>query len=288
MNLGVVLGSGETGLILVAMVYIVLRASGKYFGIFFSSRVHRDGPNVRYWLGASLMAQAGAALALVDAVKGPDSQLGEIGDQLHLVILGTVAVFEIAGPILIQTAVLRSGEVPLSHAIRHSTTTPKEALVTMMRRVLTAFGFDPRRGRSASELTVEQVVRKGAQAIRCDATFDEVIDHIEHSRDNTYPVVDKSNILVGLIRYPDLRDALFDPKLAALVRAEDLAAPYGQLLYLDDPVAKAWSQIRRGQDDCIPVVDRGDGPQLVGLVRRRDLIGLFANPGRRAKKPASH
>ena len=42
------------------------------------------------------------------------------------VILGTVVVFEIAGPILLRLALLRAGEIPVSQAIHHSTTTPIE------------------------------------------------------------------------------------------------------------------------------------------------------------------
>ncbi|MDH3719152.1 MAG: cation:proton antiporter, partial [Planctomycetota bacterium] len=64
----------------VGMAYIVLRSLGKYFGAYFAADAHHDGPQVKQWLGATLLAQAGAAIALsAIAAEG----LGETGRQLQ-------------------------------------------------------------------------------------------------------------------------------------------------------------------------------------------------------------
>ena len=61
---------------------------------------------MKRWLGTSLISQAGAAIALAGIAIERDPILGEL---LQNIILGTVVFFEIAGPIMVRTAVLRAG-----------------------------------------------------------------------------------------------------------------------------------------------------------------------------------
>ena len=82
-------------------------------------------------------------------------------------------------------------------------------------------------------------------------------------------------LLVGVIRYPDLRDELFEPQLGSLVCAADLALPVPAPLFPDDPLESARDRFRRGQDDCMPVVSRQEPHELVGLIKRRYLFRLL-------------
>ena len=83
------------------------------------------------------------------------------------------------------------------------------------------------------------------------AHFDEVIARLEHSRDNTFPVVDEVGALVGVIRYRDLSHALLDRSLGGLVLAADLTATAGRVLHPEDPLSKASSIFAASKDDCI-------------------------------------
>ncbi len=99
MDLGKLWAAGAVG-----VAYIVAHCAGKYFGIYFTADAHRDGPPVKRWLGSALFSQAGAAIALSAIAADRDKALGQ---QLQHIILGTVVFFEIVGPILVRTAVLR-------------------------------------------------------------------------------------------------------------------------------------------------------------------------------------
>ncbi len=257
----------------VGVAYISLRCAGKYFGIYLSANAHRDGPLVKRWLGTALLSQAGAAIALSAIAVQRDAALG---GQLQAIILGTVVFFEITGPILLRNAVQRAGEVPVSHIIQHTTSSPLEQLRTMFFRIKQSLGISPLHGSSSDKLTVERIMRRNAKPLLVSARFDQVLDHIEHSHDNTYPVVTKANELIGIIRYPDVRDVLFEESLRTLVTAEDLAVPAKKVLKQDEVLTEAWNYLKHGQDDCVPVVTTTVPHEYLGVVRRRDLLRIFS------------
>jgi len=221
---------------LIGIAYIVLRCAGKYFGIFLTADRRHEQPAVRHWLGVTLVSQAGAAIALSAIAAQRDPELGR---YLQTIILGTVPFFEIAGPILIRQAVLRAGEVPLAYAVPHAGGDLLEQLRIVWNRAVLAFGFDPWHRHSNADLTVEQIMRKNIHPLMDSFTFDEVLAFIEHSRDNTYPVVNANLEVVGVIRYRELNEALADRSLGPLVRAADIATSPGKVLYPDDPVDRA-------------------------------------------------
>jgi len=259
--------------------YIFLRASGKYFGTRFAAARGRETLPVRRWLGATLLAQAGAAIAL-SAIAVQRTE--EMGGPLHgtcksvqLLTLGTVVVFEIFGPIMLRLAVIRAGEVPLAHAIRHCGPRLGDQLRTLINRLLTAAGRNPWKDLPPGQLTVNELMRKSVDAISQTATFNQVIAGIEHSRDNTYPVVGDDDKLLGVIRYRELSSALFDPALGSLVRATDVATQVGLVLYPDETISKAHKILETTKDDLIPVISREPAGRLVGAVRRRDVLRLL-------------
>lgn len=257
---------------LVGVAYIALRCAGKYFGVYFTVKAHRDGPLVKKWLGSALLSQAGAAIALSAIAVERDPELGE---QLQNIILGTVVFFEIVGPILVRVAVLKAGEVPVADAIFHTTSSPFEQIRIMTFRVMHSLGINPLRG-PADQLDVNRITRRNVKALQASAQFDEVLSHIEASHDNTYPVVGETNELLGIVRYPDVRDVMFDSTLKELVTAEDLAVPARKVLQQNDTLGEAWKLLKDGRDDCVPVVTTTEPQLYVGVVRRRDLLRILS------------
>ena len=138
MDLGKLWAAGAIG-----VAYIALRTTGKYFGVFFTANAHRDGPQVKRWLGSALLSQAGAAIALSAIAVDRDPVLGQ---QLQDIILGTVVFFEIVGPVMVRMAVLNAGEVPVAAAILHTTSSPSDQLRSMKFRIMQSFGVNPLQG----------------------------------------------------------------------------------------------------------------------------------------------
>ena len=260
--------------------YIVLRLVGKYIGIFIPARMRGEEPEVSLWLGTALFAQAGAAIALSAIAVSRDPVLG---GHLQTIILGSVVFFEIVGPIMIRQSVLRAGEVPLIHAIHHTAGDPISEFQSMIRRFLVSFGLLSEIDQPPDQILVEQLYRKNVKGIAQTATFNEVISFIEHSHDNTFPVIGPNEEVVGVIRYQDLSNTLFDPKIGSLVRAADLANNLETVVYPDDSLARVWSKFREGSYDCLPVVSREQPHRMLGVIRRWEILKYYIKGHRSAQ-----
>ena len=268
----------EVGMI--GAVYITLRFAGKWLGIYAVARATGQPKEVRRWLGSCLFPQAGAAIALATIAVHRDPELGE---PIQAIILGSVVLFEIVGPLFIRQSLLRTGEVPLAQAIRHTSSTPFEATRTLVDRFRTAVANTPTVASITSAVKVSDLYRK-SKGIPQSASFDEVIAYIEQSHDNTYPVVDGQMRVVGVIRYPLLSNVMFDGNLSTIVCAEDLASDATAFLYPDQPAEDAIALFQTETDDCIPVVAADEPQELLGVVRRSDVMHALISQ-RRKQKP---
>ncbi len=252
--------------------YILLRLAGKYVGIRLGARWSHESREMRDWLGAAMFSQAGAAITLAAAAVAHNRVAFE---PVQTIILGSVIVFEILGPLLIRTAVLNSGEVPIAHVARRANLSLADQVRNMWWRLQSSIGGDPQPEIAAAEMTVAALARSGVAGIPQHAQFDEIIAHIEHSHDNTFPVVNKRNQVVGIIRYPMLSESLFAPGVSQLVRAEDIATPINRVAFPDEPASAIFEFFRASSDDCIPVIARDESRQMIGVVRRADLRTLL-------------
>ncbi len=259
---------------LVGLAYIVLRSAGKYFGILAVARGTHEPEAVRHWLGSTLLAQAGAAIALSAVAAQRDPQLGK---QIQTIILGSVVVFEIAGPLCIRWSLLQAGEVPLMRAIRHTSSSPLAELQALWIRLKVSLGFRQPWPDPSKELRVRDLVRRNVPALDQAATFDEIIALIEHSHDNTYAVVDDRRVVVGMIHYADISQVLLNRTVSKLVRAADIATEAKLILHSEDPASRAMAMFRGTKEDCLPVVDSQSPHPLLGVVRRRDIVGYLTH-----------
>ena len=95
-------------IILIGMVYILTRCLGKYFGASISSSIMNCSDNVKKYLGITLFPQAGVALGMVVSAQ---SLGNEAGSLIRNIILFSVLVYELAGPMLTRMALTKAGEI---------------------------------------------------------------------------------------------------------------------------------------------------------------------------------
>ena len=256
----------------IGLLYILTRMIGKYAGTYVVAKRRGEDEDVQSWLGLTLMAQAGVAIALSSNIVA----LGMTHSrEIQIIILGSVVFFEIAGPLLIRHGVLQAGEMPLREAIHHSSTTPIEQLHNMRNRLFVAFGWDPAEHLPSTEVTVAQLAASDVQAILNAASFGEVIEYIEHSHDNVFPVVDKDGLPTGVIRYSAISNAVFDPDAVDIVRADDLAEPLVNSVNSSDTASHVVELFNRVSDDCIVVTDLDNDGKFCGVVRRSDVMNML-------------
>ena len=93
--------------VLIGVVYIAARSLGKYYGAGLSANFVKTHPNVRKYLGITLLPQAGVALGM--AMKA--QVLGDVGFTVTYITLFSVLIYELIGPFLTKVALTKAGEI---------------------------------------------------------------------------------------------------------------------------------------------------------------------------------
>ena len=94
-------------IVIIGVVYIITRSAGKYLGADFSCKLAKCSPNIRKYLGITLLPQAGVALGM--SVTATD--LGEQGYIVRNIVLFGVLIYELVGPLLTKIALTKAGEI---------------------------------------------------------------------------------------------------------------------------------------------------------------------------------
>ena len=90
------------------MLYIVVRAAGKYFGAWLGSTLEHRDANIRKYLGLTLLPQAGVAIGMAQIVI---RALPEYGTHIQAVVLCATLVYELVGPLITKAALTKAGEI---------------------------------------------------------------------------------------------------------------------------------------------------------------------------------
>ena len=94
--------------VVIGLVFILFRSLGKYYGAMLSSALTGCSETVRKYLGITLLPQAGVALGMCATA----ARLG--GHEAVLIrnlVLFSVLIYELTGPIMTQRALLAAGEI---------------------------------------------------------------------------------------------------------------------------------------------------------------------------------
>ena len=102
---------------LIGIVYILVRCAGKYLGASLSSTAMKCGPEVRKYLGITLFPQAGVALGMVITAQSLGDEYGSI---IRNIILFSVLVYELVGPLLTKMALTAAGEIETGAGDEHN------------------------------------------------------------------------------------------------------------------------------------------------------------------------
>lgn len=94
--------------VLVGIVYILFRSLGKITGSTFSARLMKCDEQIVKHLGITLLPQAGVALGMSVTAM----QLGDYeGGLIRNIILFSVLIYELVGPIMTKNALIKAGEI---------------------------------------------------------------------------------------------------------------------------------------------------------------------------------
>ena len=107
----------DWAIILVGLVYILFRSLGKILGARISAGFTHCEPTIQKYLGITLFPQAGVALGMVVSAQA----LGqEEGSMIRNIILFSVMIYELVGPMLTKMALTSAGEIREASADKKS------------------------------------------------------------------------------------------------------------------------------------------------------------------------
>jgi len=89
------------------VTYIACRSVGKFAGASFGSRLMGFGGHIPGLLGFGMLTQAGLAIGLMISIQ---RRFPEFSPVISAVVLSSIIVFEMIGPIATRFAIVRSGE----------------------------------------------------------------------------------------------------------------------------------------------------------------------------------
>ena len=227
----------------------------------------------------TLLAQAGVAIGLASSLA---HHWPEGGKMLETVILGSVVIFELIGPLAVRQGLIRAGEVPiLSLLQKRAPLGTIEGLHNVVHHFRQALGLPAgHKLRDPGDILVRHIMRQNVETVKAGMPFNDLLKFIAHSRYDRFPVIDDQGHFLGMIDYTEIRNLLFEPTLAPLVVAGDLVTTGQKPLTPDQPLRSALKTLQLHRNiSFFPVVDTDDPSILRGILSQNDVFAAFRNLG---------
>lgn len=260
---------------LLGIGYVVARTLGKLLGARLGARLGGFSSNRGVCTGFSLLAQAGVAIGLAGTLA---RQWPAGGHLLETVVLGSVVLFELVGPLAIRHGLVRAGEVPiLSLLEKRAPQGTIEGLHNVVQHFRSSLGIPAgHRLRDPGDILVKHIMRRNVETILNSTPFNELLHLIAHSRYDRFPVVDADGHFVGMINYTEIRNLLFEPALTKLVVASDLASEGHIAMHPDQSLRDALAVLQQYRYiSYFPVIDPEQPDRLLGILSQNDLLAAF-------------
>jgi CIC family chloride channel protein len=138
-------------------------------------------------------------------------------------------------------------------------------------------GVDIESDREISQLKnipVRHAMRQETQRIPSNMPLLELRDLVYRSKFNSFPVVNALGQLIGILSLSDCNKA-FDEGADETTTAQDLATRNLVTVTQDDSLFSALSKIVQGDYSILPVVNKGNPRELVGVISRRDIMSTY-------------
>ena len=264
---------GHIGLLGVA--YVISRTAGKLLGARLGARLGRFGRREQRWVGMTLLAQAGMAIGLASTLahKWPEG-----GPLIQTIVLGSVVVFELFGPLTVRHGLVKAGEVPILSLLRkRAPQGAMEGLHSVAHHFRSSLGLPAGHNvDNPGDILVRHIMRRNVETIHHATPFQELLHIIAHSRYDRFPVVNDEHDFVGIINYTEIRNLLFDPSLSNLLVASDLVSSSHHAIPPDTPLREALKTLQKKRNiSYFPVIDPDEPKKLLGILSQNDVLSAF-------------
>jgi CIC family chloride channel protein len=108
-----------------------------------------------------------------------------------------------------------------------------------------------------------------------NTTLRDFIPVMTETDQQNFPVVNENGELTGIFSIADVRDILVERDLDNLLIIKDFADENVTAVVLDENLAGALRKFTEQEVDKLPVVESEDSTRILGMIRRRDVIGAY-------------
>lgn len=129
--------------------------------------------------------------------------------------------------------------------------------------------------RVLQDLKVKDVMKKDPIVIREDMRFTDILHFIPKTKHNSFPVVKEDNKLVGVLRFEEIREFVFEEGLEDIVVAREICDTDTEIVVPENSLADAIEKIGFKNIELLPVVDSKENLKLLGIITRRDIISTY-------------
>ncbi len=244
------IGSGGSGGIFAPSLFI-----GAMLGGAFGCMVHYLFPDITATSGAYSLVGMGALVA--GATHGPITAI--------LILFEMTGNYKIILPLMLS-CILSS--VIASQIKRESIYTLK-----LIRR-----GTDIRAGKEVNimkSLLVEDAMTKEVATVSENMHLNKLLKYTFSSKHSSFPVVDDSGLLSGIVTFQDFQEVVFEEGLGDLVVVKDISIPNVITITGNKNLDEALKKIGLKNIEQLPVVDENNPRKIVGILSRRDIFSAY-------------
>ncbi|MCA9668836.1 MAG: CBS domain-containing protein [Myxococcales bacterium] len=274
---------GGGTVLFVMAAYVVGRSAGKLLtGPLSRSQTRGVGRRV----GLALLAQAGLAISLADAAMSAGRHHG--GDVLvraqllQTVVLASVTLFELVGPLAVRYAVVHAGEVKIINLLPDRVAEGLAAsMLDTLNRLRRSLGVSLHRQPKTRAMRAVDIMRRSFVPIRTSMNVDDVMHTFASAPYDQYPVVDEHDVFQGVISYADIRSMLFDDELADKPALEAIGASSGVTCKPEATLQEiiAIFEDCHGEVTHMLVVTEDEPRHVIGIINQRDALVAYRRHG---------
>ncbi|MFA5785341.1 MAG: cation:proton antiporter, partial [Phycisphaerae bacterium] len=227
---GLSIGNMPAWLWLVVAAYAVFRSAGKVVGAYVSAKISNAEPVIRKYTGLGLFAQGGVAigLSIVASQRLSGIMITEqmsLGSMIVFGITATTFIVQIAGPPMVKLAVKLARE-------NNRNVTESDII---------------------NKMTVSDVMDTDVAAVKDTEPVENIIKLFATRPYPSYPVVDSSGKLIGVISLDNIKGVLLENQCWNWLLAEDVLVPIEQKVFADVPLKYAIQTLQSSGLNQIPV-----------------------------------
>ncbi len=121
-------------------------------------------------------------------------------------------------------------------------------------------------------LDMEKILEKDFQKVSPDDKLEELIDIISKSRRNIFPVVNKDNMLVGIVYLDNIRHIIFNTEMYSTTFVRDVMLLPPTYVSPDEPMEEVMKKFEENNVWNLPVIDNG---KYIGFISKSKLFSVY-------------